>query len=175
MTEFNNNDIHSLDELTEPSIPDIKTLKFHKVHASYLSIVLISLFIPLPIFIIINACLILFIDNFMWQFSPVFWLLYLCFVLWNIAYVKSLKFALREHDISLYSGVLFKQTIIQPYTRLQHIEITRGPLERHKNLASLALFSAGGANHALEIKGLLEEDAEKIKQFILKHKDLKNG
>ena len=175
MTDFHNNDIHSLDELTEPSSPDIKTLKFHKVHASYLTIVLMSMVLPLPIFIAINTCLILFVEPFMWWFSIVFWGFYLFISLWSMAYAKSLKFALREHDISLYSGVLFKKTIIQPYTRLQHIEIKRGPLERHKKLASLVLFSAGGAMHALELKGLLETDAENIKRYILKHKDLKNG
>jgi len=175
MTEFHNNDIHSLDNLSDPVKPDIQTLKFHKIHARYLSIVLMSLVIPLPIFIAINACLILFVEPFMWWFSLPFWGLYAWIVIWNVAYAKSLKFALREHDISLYCGVFFKRTIIQPYTRLQHIEIKRGPLERHKQLATLALFSAGGANHALELKGLLEVDAEKIKQFILKHKDLNNG
>ena len=175
MSAFNNHNVQTLDELTEPTIPDIKTLKFHKVHGNYLTIVLMSLFIPLPIFIAINASLIIFVEPFLWWFSFAFWALYLGLAIWNIAYVKSLKFALREHDISLHSGVLFKKTIIQPYTRLQHIEIKRGPLERYKKLASLALFSAGGSLHALEIKGLLEGDAEKIKQFILKHKDLKNG
>ncbi|BCE03839.1 PH domain-containing protein [Marinicellulosiphila megalodicopiae] len=175
MSTFSNHDIHSLDELSSQSIPEIKTLKFHRVHKNYLTVVLMSLFIPLPLFIGINACLIIFIEPFMWWISIIFWLLYSSMIIWNIAYVKTLKYALRQHDISLYSGVLFKRIVIQPYTRLQHIEIKRGPLERHKGLASLVLFSAGGSMHALEIKGLLENDAETIKQFILKHKDLKNG
>ena len=99
MTDFNNNDIDALDELTEPALPDIKTLKFHKVHTSYLSIVLISLIIPLPIFIIINACLILFVEPFVWGFSLIFWAFYLFISIWNMAYAKSLKYALVSSSI----------------------------------------------------------------------------
>ena len=60
--------------------------------------------------------------------------------------------------------------------RIQHIEIERGPLERSAGLATLQVFSAGGAHHTFEIPGLTYEKAIELRQFILNHKDVsQNG
>jgi uncharacterized protein len=88
------------------------------------------------------------------------------------------KYALREQDLSYASGLVFKKIVSQPILRIQHIELKRGPIERKVGLASLQLFSAGGALHTFEIPGLALKDAQKIRHFILQHKDIsaqKNG
>ncbi len=81
------------------------------------------------------------------------------------------RYALREQDISFTSGLFFRKTICQPILRIQHIEVQRGPIERLVGLASLQVFSAGGATHTFEIPGLEEELAQQMRQFILDHKD----
>jgi len=80
-------------------------------------------------------------------------------------------YGLREQDISFTSGVIFKKTVSQPILRIQHVELKRGPIDRKIGLASLQVFSAGGAMHTFEIPGLKLDDAESIRQFILSHKD----
>lgn len=80
-------------------------------------------------------------------------------------------YALRQQDISFTSGVIFKKTVSQPILRIQHVELKRGPIERKIGLATLQVFSAGGAMHTFEIPGLKLDDAESIRQFILSHKD----
>lgn len=80
-------------------------------------------------------------------------------------------YALRQHDLSFRSGLLFERCVTQPILRIQHIEIKRGPLERQTGLASLQVFSAGGAMHTFQIPGLPLEQAEAIRQLILQHKD----
>jgi len=81
-------------------------------------------------------------------------------------------YALREQDISYTSGLIFKNTVSQPILRVQHVELKRGPIDRKIGLAKLQVFSAGGALHTFEIPGLLLEEAESIRQFILSHKDI---
>jgi hypothetical protein len=81
-------------------------------------------------------------------------------------------YAIREHDISYTSGVFFKNTVSQPVLRIQHVELRRGPIDRKLNLANLQVFSAGGALHTFEIPGLELIEAQKIRQFILGHKDI---
>ncbi|SMF30834.1 hypothetical protein SAMN02745866_02012 [Alteromonadaceae bacterium Bs31] len=81
-------------------------------------------------------------------------------------------YQLRDQDVSLYLGLVFKKTIIQPISRLQHIEVTQGPLERMFGLATLKLFSAGGASHSLTIPGLKKETAEGLREHILDSKGL---
>jgi len=81
-------------------------------------------------------------------------------------------YALREQDLSYASGLIFKKIVTQPILRIQHIELKRGPIARKIGLANLQVFSAGGALHTFEIPGLPLKTAEKIRQFILQHKDI---
>ncbi|WP_158970000.1 PH domain-containing protein [Paraglaciecola sp. L3A3] len=86
------------------------------------------------------------------------------------------RYALRELDLHYSSGLFFRKTVSQPITRIQHIELKRGPIERKTDLASLQVFSAGGAMHTFEIPGLPLTTAQQLRQFILEHKDVaKNG
>lgn len=82
------------------------------------------------------------------------------------------RYALREQDISFTSGLFFRKTVCQPILRIQHIEVKRGPIERFVGLASLQVFSAGGAMHTFEVPGLDDTLAQQMRQFILDHKDV---
>ena len=88
-------------------------------------------------------------------------------------YADPLKqYALREQDIHYRHGLIFNNVISQPILRIQHVEIKRGPIERIAGLASIQVFSAGGAMHTFEIPGLKEATAQSIRSFILSHGDL---
>jgi membrane protein YdbS with pleckstrin-like domain len=81
-------------------------------------------------------------------------------------------YKLREQDISYSAGLFFLKTVCQPLLRIQHIERSRGPIERLVGLATLQVFSAGGSAHTFKVPGLLVSDAQSIRQFILDHKDV---
>lgn len=95
---------------------------------------------------------------------------------WSITYHlladKRIRYALREQDILLTKGLIFRSLICQPILRLQHVEIKQGPLARLAGLSSLYVYSAGGAMHTFHIPGLEAQTAEHIRQFILSHKEL---
>ena len=110
------------------------------------------------------------------------------FVIWAIAILGFLLtgyshaadqakfYSLRELDLHYFSGLLFRKVVSQPITRIQHIELKRGPIERKYGLATLQVFSAGGEMHTFQIPGLPVDTAQQIRQFILQHKDVvKNG
>lgn len=84
--------------------------------------------------------------------------------------VKS--YALRELDLHYASGLFFRKVVSQPITRIQHIELKRGPIERKAGLAILQVFSAGGEMHTFQIPGLPVKTAQQLRQFILQHKDV---
>jgi membrane protein YdbS with pleckstrin-like domain len=84
--------------------------------------------------------------------------------------VKS--YALRESDLHYSSGLFFRKIVSQPITRIQHIELKRGPIERKVGLATLQVFSAGGEMHTFQIPGLPVDIALQLRQFILQHKDV---
>lgn len=89
---------------------------------------------------------------------------------WFADQVKA--YALREHDIHYRSGLFFRKHVSQPLLRVQHIEIKRGPLERKAGLATLQVYSAGGAMQTFFIPGLPYENAIRLRSYILGHEDL---
>jgi len=74
--------------------------------------------------------------------------------------------ALRELDIAYRSGLFWRKTVIVAFNRIQHVEVSSGPLQRRFGLASIKLFTAGGSSVDLRIDGLTAERAEQIRTFI---------
>jgi len=77
-------------------------------------------------------------------------------------------YALRDHDIAYRSGLVFRKTVLLPFNRVQHMEVSSGPLQRRFGLATLKFFTAGGSGVDLRIAGLATGEAEKLRGFILR-------
>lgn len=76
-------------------------------------------------------------------------------------------YAMREHDIVFRAGLFWRKTTVLPFNRIQHAEVTHGPLQRRFGLATLKFFTAGGASVDLNIEGLRSADAEALREDIL--------
>lgn len=74
--------------------------------------------------------------------------------------------AVREFDIAYRSGLFWRKTVIVALNRVQHVEVSSGPLQRKFGLASIKLFTAGGSAVDLRIDGLSTERAEQIRTFV---------
>ncbi len=74
--------------------------------------------------------------------------------------------ALREFDIAYRSGLFWRKTVIVAFNRIQHVEVSSGPLQRRFGLASIKLFTAGGSSVDLRIDGLTAGRAEQMRTFI---------
>lgn len=101
---------------------------------------------------------------------------FLALVAWFVyesARVK--RFAVREHDVIVHSGVFWKREVIQPIGRIQHVEQVQGPIARRFGLYRIRLFSAGTGQFAFEIPGLDEVTASRLRQAILSLRDSKLG
>lgn len=90
----------------------------------------------------------------------------------NYASDQAKTYTLRKLDLHYASGLFFKKVVSQPITRIQHIELKRGPIERKVGLATLQVFSAGGDMHTFQIPGLPMDTAQQLRQFILQHEDV---
>lgn len=75
--------------------------------------------------------------------------------------------ALRDHDIASRSGLFWRKTILLAFDRVQHVEVSSGPLQRKYGLASLKFFTAGGSGVDLKVDGLQRQRAEQIRAYIL--------
>ncbi len=89
-------------------------------------------------------------------------LLALTAAIW-LAELRRLGYQIREHDLSLRSGVIRHSVETLPFARVQHVNISRGPVERALGLATLDVSSAGPD---ISIPGLAEDDAARIKSLV---------
>ena len=86
---------------------------------------------------------------------------------WPIFSVPKKKYALRDHDIVYQNGLLWKSFKALPFNRLQHIELTRSPIDRSLGLASLVFYTAGGSYGDLRIAGFPFDEATQMRYHIL--------
>jgi membrane protein YdbS with pleckstrin-like domain len=75
-------------------------------------------------------------------------------------------YAIRQRDILYKTGLFWRKTVVLPFIRIQHSEVTHGPIDRMYGLASLKLFTAGGSTSDLSVPGLLDAEAHRLKDFI---------
>ena len=83
--------------------------------------------------------------------------------------VRRLAYQLREHDLSLRSGVITHRVESLPFSRVQHVNVHRGPIERSLGLATLQVSTAGPD---ISIPGLTRSDAERIKLLVTERADV---
>ena len=77
-------------------------------------------------------------------------------------------YLMRNHDISYKRGLLFHKRTTVPLVRIQHSEVTQGPLQRLFDLATVKIYTAGGQQSDLSIPGLTPAEAAKVRDYINK-------
>lgn len=77
-------------------------------------------------------------------------------------------YSLRRHDISYRSGFLFHRVTTVPFNRIQHSEISHGPIMRLFKLQSLKVYTAGGSSSDLSIPCLPPDEAKQLRDRIAK-------
>ncbi|WP_051252346.1 PH domain-containing protein [Ferrimonas kyonanensis] len=82
---------------------------------------------------------------------------------------QRLGYALRPGDVVVQSGLIWQQRISLPLSRLQHVSVTQGPLERRLNLATLNGYSAGSPQAEIVLPGLEPSLAEQLRQQLMDH------
>jgi len=92
------------------------------------------------------------------------------FVVYNIYLfyaVRARYFAIDEHNVWYFKGLLKKTVTTQPFSRIQHLEIVKGLIDRQNNLAKIVVYSAGNSKYSLLIPGLSLKQAQSIRNQIL--------
>lgn len=63
------------------------------------------------------------------------------------------------HDLRVVRGVWTRFDATVPYTRVQHLDVSQGALERGNGLATLSLHTAGTGNATVALEGLAHAEA----------------
>lgn len=80
---------------------------------------------------------------------------------------QSTAWKLDATGLHLRRGKLWQKEVLVPRTRVQHLDIERGPIERRYGLASLVVHTAGTRHHAVRIVGLADPDAVGLRDALV--------
>jgi uncharacterized protein len=81
------------------------------------------------------------------------------------------RWKLDEIGFSLRRGRLWQSETCVPTSRVQHLDIKRGPLERRFRLATLVIHTAGTRDSAVSVAGLDDDDAERLRDHLARQLD----
>jgi len=80
---------------------------------------------------------------------------------------RHLSWRLSSTGLEIRRGVCFRHRISVPRARVQHTDVTRGPLERRFGLATLIVHTAGSADNQIPLEGLEHQVALGVRDFLL--------
>jgi uncharacterized membrane protein YdbT with pleckstrin-like domain len=113
-------------------------------------------------------------NYFLYLFSGIIFAVILGEVYSNLAY-KNWKYELKEHEVKLERGIIWKKYSAIPFERIQNIDIRRGILARILGFSTLDIQTAGyhvasqgGITSEGNIPAVSVKEAEEIRDCLIK-------
>jgi membrane protein YdbS with pleckstrin-like domain len=77
------------------------------------------------------------------------------------------SYVLDEDGIEIRSGVVWRAVTNVPRSRVQHIDVSQGPLERAYGLGRLVIYTAGTEHSRVDLPGLNHDVAFELRNHLL--------
>jgi hypothetical protein len=74
------------------------------------------------------------------------------------------RYEVREDALYLERGVFTRVRTVVPFVRIQHVDSSRGPLERLIGLASTVVYTAGSRGADVTVPGLTPDGADGLRE-----------
>jgi membrane protein YdbS with pleckstrin-like domain len=87
--------------------------------------------------------------------------------LWGVATqlrYRRWRYRLESDGLTLTHGVVTHVRTVVPYTRIQHVDTQRGPLDRLFGLGAVVVYTAGTRGADVSIPGLESEQADRMRE-----------
>ena len=94
-------------------------------------------------------------------------LLFWHFYRWPARAYAHTSYRVDDQGIEIRKGVHFRVVINVPRSRVQHIDVSQGPLERKYGLGTLVIYTAGTDHAKVELGGLEHGRALGIREHLL--------
>lgn len=147
-------------------LPQLVDENYLSLHQEYLYLRLVASIILLAILSAVGVIIYFNTEFEIWQIYAPLLLIATFYVFVTVKGFRYKGYLLREHDISYRTGYIFRSTTTVPLVRIQHSEVTQGPLQRLFDLATVKIYTAGGQQSDLSVPGLLPAEAFKLRDFI---------
>lgn len=144
---------------------DPAVVKYWRVHSVISSLVLMGL--------LTIAAMVILLNHFSaWPIVAGVWGAFLLLRLWLLTWLprrsyQAWGYRMDDKVLETRHGIWFKVITLLPLSRLQHVDLERGPLERSFGLASLLLHTAGTQNASISIPGLNADKAARLRDQLV--------
>lgn len=86
---------------------------------------------------------------------------------WPAIAYRFASYRIDELGIEIRRGVYWRTITNVPRSRVQHTDVSQGPLERRYGLGTLVIYTAGMAHSRVNLEGLDHEVARRIRAHLL--------
>lgn len=86
---------------------------------------------------------------------------------WPEISYRHTSYRVDPQGIEIRRGVIWRRTINVPKSRVQHIDVSQGPLQRRYALGTLVIYTAGTVHAKVELRGLSHARAMRIRDHLL--------
>lgn len=86
---------------------------------------------------------------------------------WPVTEYRHTSYRVDDQSIQIRRGVHWRVTINVPRSRVQHTDVSQGPLERRYGLGTLAIYTAGTDHAKVDLSGLEHALALRLRQHLL--------
>ena len=90
-------------------------------------------------------------------------------VAWPPVVYRHTRYAVGADGLEIRRGVFWRTVINVPRSRVQHTDVSQGPLERRFGLGALVVYTAGTDHARIDLGGLAHETALALRDHLLPH------
>jgi len=80
---------------------------------------------------------------------------------------RHLRYRVDESGVRIRQGVLWRKVISIPTSRVQHTDVSQGPVQRHYEIATLTVYTAGTDGAMIALSGLEHGVARRLRDHLL--------
>jgi membrane protein YdbS with pleckstrin-like domain len=86
---------------------------------------------------------------------------------WPPLEYRHARYRIDDELIEIQSGVVWRTSMAVPRSRVQHLDVTQGPLQRRYGLGVLSIYTAGTEYSQVSLPGLDYEVAQALRDRLL--------
>jgi membrane protein YdbS with pleckstrin-like domain len=88
---------------------------------------------------------------------------------WPPVVYRHTRYAVGADGLEIRRGVFWRTVVNVPRSRVQHTDVSQGPLERRFGLGALVVYTAGTDHARIDLGGLAYETAIALRDHLLPH------
>ncbi|MFV1988137.1 MAG: PH domain-containing protein [Gemmatimonadota bacterium] len=86
---------------------------------------------------------------------------------WPAVSHRHTSYTVSHASIEIRRGVFWRKVVSVPRSRVQHTDVSQGPLERRFGLGTIVIYTAGTEHSKVDLHGLAHETASRIRDHLL--------